>query len=102
MSKRDVSPKKRTKKTIKKAKLNSGFQLKKKIKITTKNGYSMLRIRKNPYTRLYYYVISMFHEKKNQTQIWNRKSLIVHHPKNTRTLELELPKNYPKMPKPLQ
>jgi len=40
----------------------------------------------------------MFHEKKSNRK---RKSLIVHHPKNTPILELELPKNYPKMPKPL-
>ena len=28
----------------------------------------MLRIKKNQYTHLYCYVMSMFHEKKNQTQ----------------------------------
>ena len=84
MSKRDVSPKiKEPRKQSKKPK-NRFFYRKKQNQDQSENGCSMLCIKKNQYTHLYCYVISMFHEKKIKLKIRNRKSLIVHHPKTDR------------------
>ena len=72
MSKRDcaVSPKKEPRKQSKKPKKNHRFfyRKQKKIQDQTENGCSMLRIKKTNTQNLYYYVISMFSRKKNQTQ----------------------------------
>jgi len=102
MSKRDVSPKKKNQENNQKSQIKLWFSTKKEnqdhnekrllyVTHQKKSIHSPILLRHLDVSR-----------KKNQTQIRNRKSLIVHHPKNTRTLELELPKNYPKMPKPLQ
>ena len=44
------------------------YRKQKLIQDQTENGYSMLRIKKTNTQNLYYYVISMFSRKKNQTQ----------------------------------
>ena len=95
MSKRDVSPKiKEPRKQSKKPKKTSFFLQKKKQ--NQDQWLLYVTHQKTQYTHLYYYVISMFHEKKIKLKIRNRKSFDCAPPekrieKTTRTLELELP-----------
>ena len=94
MSKRDVSPKiKEPRKQSKKPKKHRFFYRRKQ---NQDQWLLYVTHQKNQYTHLYYYVISMFHEKKIKLKIRNRKSFDCAPPekrieKTTRTLELELP-----------
>ena len=98
MSKRDVSPEKQPRKQSKKPKKNSivfSTEKQNKIKIKPKTAALCYASKKNQYTHLYYYVISMFNEKENQTHNTEPEIIDCAPPENgsktTRTLELELP-----------